>query len=594
MDFQIEPLQNPNIDGQTILSWFTRNKTKLILGGSLAVLVVAGLFFFLGSNGFNETNVQVKIDGPTESAAGELADYKIYYNNKNKVSLYNAKLIFYYPDATVAMKNGDIITGQSSSVDLGTITPNSGGTYEFKGYLVGDKGNVKTARAVLSFSVSSISPVLEKENQLATTITSLSIPLTLVAPPTAESGQKITYILDYRNQSAEDKDDLRAKFTYPNGFKPELYSPAPSNGNDTWDIRKLQQGSGSRISVTGTVTGSERDTRVVSVVLQRKISTPSGDKYVDYEKTDASTAIGSQTISVSTVVNNSSAYTAHLGDRLQYTFQVKNNSTYDILSLNLTARLEGNMYDLTSVKADGFLDSRTRTVSWNSSVVPVFADLKPGQSVSIPLTVQLKSSFTSSGAGDSSVKIFVHLETDSVPPELALSKLTADDAMATLISTSATFDQKVLIKDSVGVQGLFPMKVDQKTSFYVHWILTNPANAVSLAKVTAVLAPGVQWENASRVNGSQPLPKYDTRTNSVTWNLVDLPSGVGTNFPAYEAVFKISITPSTNQVNQSPQLLTGINFSGVDSFTKEKIVINIRDTTTASVADSNESKTVQP
>lgn len=594
MDFNITPLQNPNIGQQTPLNWLVKYKTKLILGGSALVLVIAGLFFFLGGNGFSEGNVQVKIDGPTESAAGELIDYKVSYQNKNKVSLYNTKLIFNYPDSAVAIKDGDVINGQSSSVDLGTITPNGGGEYEFKGYLVGDKGNVKTARAVLSFSVNSISPVLEKEDQLATTITSLSVPLTLVAPPTSESGQKITYILDYRNQSAEDKEGLRIQFTYPDGFKPETYSPTPTGSNNTWDIGKLLQGSGSRVSITGTITGAERDTRVVSVILQRKISTPSGDKYIDYEKTDASTAISSPTISVNVSVNNSSNYTAHLGDRLQYTLQVKNNSTYNISSLTLTALLEGNMYNLSTVKADGFLDSRTRIVSWNSSIVPAFADFKPGQNVSIPMTVQLKSGFTSSGASGSSVRLSAHLETNDVPPELSIDKLTADDDLTTRISTSATFDQKILINDSAGAQGSFPMKVDKKTSFYVHWILTNPANAISSAKVTAVLAPGVQWESTARVNGNQPLPKYDSRTNSVTWNFVDLPAGVGTNFPIYEAVFKISLTPSANQANQSPQLLSGINFSGTDTFTKEKIVINIRDATTANVADSNESKTVQP
>lgn len=558
------------------------------------ILVVAGLFFLFGNGGFSERNVSVKIDGPTEIAAGELAEYKVSYKNKNKVSLINSRLILYYPDDAVAIKDENVFEGHSVSVDLGTITPNGGGEYDFKGYLVGDRGNIKTARVVLSFSVSSISPVLEKEDQLATTITSLSVPLTLVAPPTAENGQKITYILDYRNQSSQDQDGLRVKFTYPSGFKPETYSPFPTSGNDTWDIAKLVQLSGSRISITGTISGGERDVKAVSVILQRRISTPSGEQYVDYEKTEASTAISSPTISINVSVNNSPNYTAHLGDRLQYIVQVKNNSKYNILSLTLTAQLEGNMYDLATVKADGFLDSRTRIVTWNSSVIPALSDLKPGQSVSVPVTVQLKNSFTSGGVNDSFVRLSAHLETSSVPSELAVDKLVADGDLITRISTAATFDQKVLINDPLGAEGPFPVKVDQKTSFYIHWILTNPTNAVSSAKITAVLAPGIVWSNVTRVNGSQPLPKYDSRTNTVTWNIVELPSGVGTNFPAYEGVFKISITPSVNQVGESPPLLTSINFSGTDTFTKEKIVINLINTSVANVGDSNAPRTVQP
>lgn len=593
MDFNLTPLQNPNIDPETPLTWLNKHKTKLVFGGGALILLIGVLYFWLGNNGFSQDNIEVKIEGPQEIAAGELAEYKVTYKNKNKIELEDAKLTFFYPEDSIVIKDEKVLSEHSEIVELETIRAKSDGEVEFKAYIVGDRGNVKTARAILSFSVSGISSVLEKEDQLATTVTSLSVPLTLVAPPTAQSGQKITYILDYRNQSGEDKENLRVQFKYPEGFRPETFVPKPSTGNDTWDIAKLADSSGSRISISGTITGQERDTKKVEAILQRQISTLDGDIYIDYEKTDATTTIGNPTISASITVNNSRDYTAHLSDRLEYNIRVTNNSTYNLLGLALNTKLDGTMFDFGTVKADGFFDSRSRTIEWNSAVIPAFSDLKPGQVVNIPFIVQLKSNFTG-GANSSSVKVIAHLETDSAPPELSVDKLTADDELITRITTTATFTQRVLVNDPAGAQGPFPPKVDQKTSYYLHWNLTNPGQAISGVKATGVLAPGVKWEGGARVSGQQPLPTYNSRTNTVTWNLSELPSGVGTSFPAYEAVFKISLTPSVNQVGQTPPLLTNVNFSGTDSITKEKIQINLADTTTGSVSDSSGSKTVQP
>ncbi len=593
MDFEVTPLNQPEPQP----SWFARYKIKLAASLSLLLLLVAGSVYFFGRGGFSLDSVKVEVKGEQEIAAGELVTYKVHYENNNKVSLLNAKLVFFYPDdAVVLQKDGNISDSHSIATDLGTVTPGGRGDLEFQAYLVGDKGNIKTGRAVLSFSVVNISPVLEKEGTLVTTVTSLSVPMTLVAPPTIQSGQRVTYILDYRNQSPEDKHDLRVIMTYPGGFRPEVLSPRPTENDDTWYIPVLAQGEASRITVTGPLFGNERETKLISVVLQRKLATPSGEQWIDYESTNASTAIQSPTLSVDVMLNNSKDYIAHLSDRLQYSVTVKNNSNYHIFALNLSTKLEGDMFNFSTVRSDGFFDGRTNTIHWNSSSVPNFADFAPGQSVKVTFDVNVKDAFIGgAGTKDSFVKVVAHLETTSVPPELAADRLTADSELVTRISTAATFTQKLFIKDSVyGSQGPFPLKVDQKTAFYVHWILANPANDITGAKVTATLEPGVTWENVTRVNGSQPLPAFNSRTNSVTWNFITLPGGTGTTFPAYEAVFKLTVTPSVNQVGQAPKLLKDINFSGIDSFTKEKIQINVSNTTTSNVEDSDESGTVRP
>ncbi|MEX2053146.1 MAG: hypothetical protein WD898_02900, partial [Candidatus Paceibacterota bacterium] len=220
----------------------------------------------------------------------------------------------------------------------------------------------------------------------------------------------------------------------------------------------------------------------------------------------------------------------------------------------------------------------------------------PNQSGSIGFEVRLRPSFSGGlGARESFVKATAILETSNVPSEFDLDKISAQYEMITRISTAPTVDQKVLLNDSAfGSSGPFPPRVDQKTNFTVRWNLVNPSNDISPAKVIAVLAPGVVWENRVRVSGSQPQPVYNDQQRTVTWDLGSLPAGVGVVFAEYEANFQISITPSVNQVNQTVPLLRSIRFEGTDTFTKEVISRTIPDVSTANINDSDEIGAVLP
>jgi len=192
-------------------------------------------------------------------------------------------------------------------------------------YIIGDKGNIKTAKAQLSFKAENVSSTFEKDTSVSSTITTLTVPLTLVAPPSVISGQMISYLIDYRNQSQQDFADLRLKLKYPDGFKFTSVMPQPSSGQDTWDLASLKQGEGSRITVNGTLAGNEREVKTVGLSLQKKITTPSGDIYIDFEKTEATSVITSPYLAVNLKLNNSADYTAHLSDDLNYVVDFSNN-----------------------------------------------------------------------------------------------------------------------------------------------------------------------------------------------------------------------------------------------------------------------------
>lgn len=599
MDFQIEPIQNPNLGQRLRRPFFSAGVVKIISIGLVALLIIALVFFFLGRGSFRESGVGLKIEGAQEISAGEMISYKITYKNENKISLSNVKLTFFYPSDAIVTREDNILDVTSENFDLGELKSGESGEKVLTAFIVGDKGNIKTARAILTFKPSTVNSTLQKETSLATTITTLAVPITLVAPPTVIRGQNISYLIDYRNQSNDDLKDLRLEVSYPDGFSPTKFSPQPASQDQNggvWEIPLLRQGEGSRITIQGSLSGSERETKSVSAALQRKISTAGGDVYIDFEKTEASSVISTPPLSLGFTLNDSTDYTAHLGDFLRYEVSFKNDGDVDIGGLNLSVRLDGNMFDFATVKSDGFFDSRQNTIFWNGSTVPELNNLRPHQTGTVKFEVWLKSKFSGGiGARESFVKTTARLETPNVPAELDIGKLTADSELITRISTSPTFSQKISLNDSVfGSSGPFPPKVNEKTVFTVRWNLVNPSNDLMPAKVTAVLAPGVVWENRTRVSGSQPQPVYNDKQKMVIWDLGTLPAGVGISFPQYETNFQISITPSLNQVGETVPLLKNVSFEGVDTFTKERILRTITDVSTGNVSDSTQSGTVQP
>ncbi|MBI2063137.1 MAG: hypothetical protein HYT61_02765 [Candidatus Yanofskybacteria bacterium] len=600
MEFKVEPLQNPSIIEQ-LSRWpiFNFLKTKHIIYGLVILLLIAVIFFFWGRGSFRESGVELKVDGSKEVTGGELVTYKLTYKNSSAVSLSDVKLNIFYPTDSIVVRDGNIINLTTENFDLGTVNSNEAGEKELTAYIVGDSGNIKTLKAVLTYRAGKLSSTFQKEASLATTITTLAVPITFVATPTVISGQSTSYLIDYRNQSSQDLENLRFIFKYPEGFLPNKFSPSSSlnvRGQAIWDIPKLKQGDSSRITIQGILSGNEKETKTVSVTLQKKITTPSGDVYVDFEKSQASSVISTPPLSLELKINDSADYVAHLGDVLKYKILFRNNNDADITGLSLSVRLDGDMYDFVTVKSDGFFDSRQNTIFWNASTVSTLNLLPRNRDGSVEFEVYLRKSFSGSfGASDSFVKVTARLETPNVPSGLDLDKLTAGGELVTRISTAPTFDQKLLVSNPTsGSSGPFPPKVNQKTSLTVNWNLVNPSNDLSQAKVTATLAPGVNWENVSKVSGTGIEPIYDTRLNAVVWDLGTLPAGTGVSFPKFESYFQISITPSTNQVGELVALLKNVRLDGVDTFTKEKITRTIIDVSTNNMSDTNQSGAVQP
>lgn len=559
---------------------------KWLVLAALVLFVITILVFLFGGNSFSERNFTVELKGPQQALSGDEVSYTLTYKNNTNTDLHDLKFRFFYPEESVVIRTEGFSNDSSEALDLDTLKAGESGEKEFKMFLIGDKGNIKNARVELVYRAGSIRSTFRKSASVNTTIVALPVPLTLVAPPSAVNGQTVTYMLDYRNEAKVDIADLQFEFRYPDGFTPTRMAPQPAQGNNIWKSGLLKDGQGSRITITGTLTGNERDSKVVSVVLKRRI----GNEYIDYEKASASTIISSPLLSVKVLANGSENYSAIVGDAITYTIQYRNMSGYNLLGMTLEAALEGDMFDISTLDTNGgYYDSRTGTITWNSSTVENFANLPPGVSGKIDFRVRLKPAFSGGALGSRNffVKTTATLSTINVPTGVDGEEVATQTSLITKISTQPSLNMVLYYNDpNFGSSGAFPLQVGQETTFTVHWRLTNPGNDVSNAVVRATLPAGVNWKNVVSAGTGQGEPKFDRNKSEVVWSIGTLPFGAGTTSTfTYEASFQISLVPGETQRGTPPTLLKSVSFSGTDSFTKQSVISTVPEATTNNLVD---------
>ena len=219
----------------------TNKVLKWLILLALVLLVVSFLSFWFRGPSFGDKNVGLEVEGPTQAKAGEEVTYIVKYANNTKLTLYDLKFTFFYPEESIVLES-DEAEDLSDRFTVESLRSGEKGEKEFKVFLVGEKGDTKKAKAQLSYKAGDLKSSFEKEVELTTTILSTPISLTLVSPPNVLPGQTVNYILDYRNEAEETITDLLFEFTYPEGFSPKEFSPDPDQGKNKWLVKSLKKG----------------------------------------------------------------------------------------------------------------------------------------------------------------------------------------------------------------------------------------------------------------------------------------------------------------------------------------------------------------
>mgnify|MGYP003393045092 CR=1 FL=1 len=552
-----------------------RGGVHYVLVGSfiffVAALGYAGYLYFGGSNIVSSNNIDIAIAGPVSTRGGDPLILEIAVTNGNQTPLEVADLLVEYPTGTRDSKDLSKELPRTR-VGLGTIKTGATVKKTVSAVLFGEEHSAEVIKITVEYRVPGSNAIFYKESEYEVVISSSPISLVVDAPKEATSGQDITFKITVNSNSTEVVKNVLLKVGYPAGFSFKSGSPEPLPGNQVWKLGDLKPQSSRTITLSGTLSGENLDTRafhfdigIASPSDDRVIATPFAS-YVD------EVAIKKPFVGLQMLVDQKSVEILPIrsGRNVQIDITYVNNLTIPVNDIEIIASLTGSALDKSSVSTgNGFYRSVDNSIIWNGGTFGSLQSLAPGESGHVSFS--LSSLSLSSGiASLTNPQIVLSAsvkgrrgESGRVPQEIISSvtktiQIESDIGLNTkLLYYSGPF------KNTGGV----PPKVDRETTYTIVWTVTNGSNDLSDAKITAILPPYVRFVKGD----TKESVTFSEIGSVVTWNVGSLKAHTGFGSPPREAVFQVAFTPSVSQIGATPALVREATFSAVDRFTQSTL-----------------------
>jgi len=268
----------------------------------------------------------------------------------------------------------------------------------------------------------------------------------------------------------------------------------------------------------------------------------------------------------------------HLGDVLAFTIIYRNASEIIIKDAVVQAKIVSDLVDPKSIKPEqgGYLDGARSAVIWTPANVKELKFLDPGESHALTFRGRLRDNFPISSRDDRNfiVRVTASIESIDVPPYLALTKITVEDNLELKVGTAPKLLVEGFFTDtSSGIQnaGPIPPRVDQQTTYSIHWQITVPANDLENVEIRTSLPTGVRPTGIVTANIDGPPPRFNEASGEVSWMVDRVPANTGFLLPTYEAVFQIAFIPSITQARSTVELVRPSTLAAHDVFTGEAL-----------------------
>src|SRR3989344_5209809 len=562
---QIPSLQkSPDLSGPSLpqaIHFFSPRQKKILIIASvifLIIIIFGGIGFYFWLTSFKKSRVDFDISGPTQVTSGELKAYQIsYWNNTNQV-LQNASLAVHYPQEAMVPGGKSI-----QNIDLGNIGIGGGGKQELSLAFVGSDKSIQKLQATLSYKPQNTTSTFENEAVKEVAITGSALNIDFKAPEMVLPNIKNNYVIHYKNSTDKVFRSVSIEAVYPKNFNFVSSDKTPAKSNNVWNLGDLNPKEEGDINVVGILRNSD------SAIFDLSIGTYENNKFFKFSGSRAEVNLSAPPLDLDMSVNNEDSITVNPGDFLQFKISYKNNTSISLADVILKTKLDGLMYDFSSIKTSGFYNGTDNTITWNAGNTAEFRNLESGAAGEVEFQINVKSRYVIRTFRDKnlSLQVLATMETLTVPPSLAVKSLSVSNDLSIKVNTKSELKTKGYYYDSViKNSGPLPPKVNQTTTSPIHWQVTNYSNDLDKVIVKTILPEGVSWLNKKAGAGAATI-EYNDRTNELTWNIGKIPAATGVLLDSYEVIFQVGLTPSVRNVNSIMPVISESSLTAEDTFT---------------------------
>ncbi|MBI4919721.1 DUF11 domain-containing protein [Candidatus Azambacteria bacterium] len=547
--------------------FFSPKQKRILIFASIvfaAILVSSAFAFYFWLTSFKKSQVDFAIAGPDQVASGDSAVYTISYWNNTDQIIQNAVLTIRYPQDAVV--GGDKII---QSVDLGNIGVGGGGKREITAAFIGPDKSIKKLGAVLSYKPQNTSSTFENDALKDIAISGSALSVDFKAPEAALPNAKNTYTIHYKNNLDKAFRNISIEVVYPENFKFISADKAPAKENNIWNIGDLNPNEEGDILFSG-ILGAD-----ASASFESAIGVVENNIFYKFSRSSSQVNLAALPLKLEISANDRRDFSVNPGDNLRFKIHYENNSGIALSEVVLKARLNGSMYDFSTLKTSGYFSGANNTITWSAGNVSDFKSLPSGASGDVEFQINAKSQYPIKTFRDRNflLQVSAEMNTPTAPPSLAAKSLSVAGDFSLKVNTKAVLKTKGYYFDSaIKNSGPLPPKVGQTTTYSVHWQITNYSNDIGDVVVKTVLPEGVSWLNKKAGAGADTL-EHNDRTGELVWSVGKVAAGTGILLNYYEVIFQVGLTPSVGKANSVVPILSESALTANDTFTGNGISI---------------------
>lgn len=531
---------------------FVFDLALLFLAG---VMLVAGLFFLFWRPSLLDA-VDLKISwGNARIKSGQEILLTIGYANRAKYNLKDAVLSINLPEGFVVDRNKtpESQFSADSIFDLGTLAPGANGKKEIYGRIWSEPGQENKIISLLSFRPEY--ETVNREQKIASAL--INLPESVIASrleiaTSTFPNQTVPFNLIYTNTGNQAVSGINIDVAWVGAVEKTgdwntfFLNPGESK-TITGVIRTPRAGGNYQLSATAKI-------NLENIALIQNLNR-------------ANLLVFSPDIKTEVKILDNKPY-ADPGSELKATVSWRNSSRYQLKNFKIKITPTPGVVDMkATARANNFKIENDSLVA-DSSSKTALTDGKPLAEGSFDFDLILLPTFATAPIEN----VYLQIEPTAAAEIAEIGGgvfenpgVSAQIPLPTNLSWSAETRYFTPEGDQLG-RGPLPPTVDETTKYWIFINIKNTTNAVTDAKFSATLAPGVTFTGKQSVSIG---PQIQNSNGNVTWSYSELPANSNTGL-----YFEVAVTPTTAQIGKNLDLINSLKFSATDDWIKKTFTLS--------------------
>ena len=501
------------------------------------------------NNIYSKEILKLEILGPAEANLSQEIEYIVKYKNNGNFRLENPELVFEAPENS--LQDGEFFEMQVLNSEKlgGAIYPGEEKNFSFKVRLLGKEGDIKLAKASLSYKPKNLNARYESSSSFSTQIKSASLILGFDLPSKVSGDNNFDFKLNYFSNVDYPLVDLRCQIDYPLGF--EFISSSPSALEKTdWIIPVLNKSEGGGIEITGNLFGSVGEVKI----FKAKIGMWKDNRFVVLREIDRGVEIVEPSLYISQEINGNPQYIASLGELLHYEIFFKNVGEDGLTNLFMVNQFEDSILDFETMNSnDGDYQSGDNSIIFDWGKNPKLQYLSPLEEGKVEFWIRVKDDLAN--IKDPAVKNHIYIGQTK-------------QSFTTKVNSRLVLEQKGYFENDIFENtGPIPPEVGKETTYTITWTPESIYSNVENVKVRTFLPNNV--ELIGEVFPEEELTNFtfDSQTREIVWSVGNLEKGIKGSTIA----FQVELTPNSNQRGSAATIIDQVTITGYDAWTESNL-----------------------